>query len=512
MLPYLACHLLHLFFKTKQKVYHVIFLLFDLTIFNPVKPLLTLNIHSFVADMNQQNMNGFRAVYHYCVWIIVLQFLSACSGDGLDVGIVNELAGVNRADTLTVEASTFLLDPLPTTGQGVLLVGRIDDADLGRVESRSYFRLSNEQLALSSLPENSRYDSLSITLYYNGYSYGDTTKLTRFNLHRVIEDIEPYEFPIALEDDEYPVFASGGTTLLANREFAYDSESLGSVSFRPRPNTPEDTVVTIRLDDQWGQTLFDMAVNEDTRLTVNDDFVNFLKGMVLVPADESEGVVIGFKDSVALEIHYSYETQNDGMREEGVISFPIGATTHQFNRIIIDRAGTPLADLSDQNDNLASSLTGNRTYLQGLTGVVTRLRFPSARLFVNDGAIAITKAQLIIETDQSKEHVFSPPDALILMQANRYGTPVSILPNSFQSDTQTAYYQMGSQSGGAANGKYVFDLTGYMNGLRNSVEDEAVSLLLALPTTSLLSAVDHLKIAVKDVRPAIKLQVLYVKF
>lgn len=462
--------------------------------------------------MNQQNMNGFRGVYYCCIWIIGIQFLSACKGDGLDVGIANESVGVNIADTLTVEASTFLLDPLPTTGQGVLLVGRIHDADLGRMESRSYFRLSNEQLALSSLPENSSYDSLSIRFYYNGYSYGDTTKLIRFNLHRVIEDIEPYEFPIALEDDEYPVFASGGTTLLANREFAYDGESLGSVSFRPRPNTPEDTVVAIKLNDEFGQILFDMAVNEDTRLTVNDDFFNFLKGVVLVPANGSEGAVIGFKDSVAFEIHYSYETQDDGMREQGVINFPIGASTYQFNRIITDREGMPLAALSDQNDNIASSLTGNRTYIQGLTGVVTRLRFPSARLFVNEGAMAVSKAQLIIETDQSKEPIFSLPDALILMQANKYGTPISIIPNSFQSDTQMAYYQPANSAGGTANGQYVFDLTAYMNGLRNTVEDEDESLLLTLSTTALMSTFDHLKIAVKDGKPAIKLRLIYVKF
>jgi len=479
-----------------------------------MKLLLTLNIHSFVAEMNQYNMNGLRGVYRYSIWILILvavQFFNACKSDGLDVGITNESVGVNTADTLTIEASTFLLDPLPTTGQGVLLVGRIKDEDFGEVESQSYFRLSNEQLSLSSLPENARYDSVSVSFYYSGYSYGDTTKFIRFNLHRVVEDIEPYEFPIALEDDEYPVFVSSGTTLLANREFTYDEQPLGSVLFRPRPNTPEDTVVTIKLDDEFGQTIFDMAMNEDTRLIVNDDFVNFLKGMVLVPADDNDGAIIGFQDSLVFEIHYSSENQSSGMRNEDVIAFPMGGTDYQFNRIITDRQGTLLADLSEDN-SLSPSLTGNHTYIQGSTGIVTRLRFPTATLFVNEGTMAISKAQLIIETDQSKNQNFPPPSSLILMKANKYGTPVSVLSNSFQTDTQIAYYQAGSQSGGVANGQYVFDLTGYMNELRNSVADEAESLLLTLPTTALMSTVDHLKIAVKDGRPAIKLQVLYVKF
>src|SRR5690606_11602034 len=317
-----------------------------------MKLLLTLNIHSFVAEMNQYNMNGLSGVYRYSIWILILvavQFFNACKSDGLDVGITNESVGVNTADTLTIEASTFLLDPLPTTGQGVLLVGRIKDEDFGEVESQSYFRLSNEQLSLSSLPENARYDSVSVSFYYSGYSYGDTTKFIRFNLHRVVEDIEPYEFPIALEDDEYPVFVSSGTTLLANREFTYDEQPLGSVLFRPRPNTPEDTVVTIKLDDEFGQTIFDMAMNEDTRLIVNDDFVNFLKGMVLVPADDNDGAIIGFQDSLVFEIHYSSENQSSGMRNEDVIAFPMGGTDYQFNRIITDRQGTLLADLSEDN-------------------------------------------------------------------------------------------------------------------------------------------------------------------
>lgn len=457
-------------------------------------------------------MNGFKGVYYPCIWLVVVLFFSACNGDGLDVGISNESVGVNVADTLTVEASTFLLDPLPTTGQGVLLVGRINDDDFGQVESQSYFRLSNENLSLSSLPENARYDSVSVSLYYNGYSYGDTTKFIRVNIHRVMEDIEPYEFPIALEDDEYPVFvSSSSTTLLANREFAYDEQPLGSVLFRPRPNTPEDSVVTIKLADDFGQTLFDMAMNEDTRLTINDDFVNFLKGMALVSADDSYGAVIGFQDSLALEIHYSSENQTTSMREEGVITFPMGGTAYQFNRIITDRQGTALAELSEDN-GLSPSLTGNRSYIQGSTGVVTRLRFPTAALFINESIMAVSKAQLVIETDQSRDLSFPPPNSLILMKANKYGTPVSILTGSYQSDTQTAYYQVGNQSGGVANGQYVFDLTGYMNELRNSVADEAESLLLTLPTSTLMSTVDHLKIAVKDGKPAIKLQVIYVKF
>ncbi len=458
-------------------------------------------------------MNGL-GMTRTCLILMVVslatQFLIGCKqGDGISLGNPDDDAmGANIADTLTVEASTFLLDPLPTTGQGALLAGRLSDQDLGEVRSLSYFRLSNEQVSLSNLPDDASYDSLSISLFYNGYAYGDTTQAARLHLHRVIESIEPYEPPIALEDDEYPVFVSG-STLLADREFQYESQSLGSVLFTPRPNTVGDSVL-VRLADSFGQTLFDMVVNNDSRLTVQDDFNDFLKGLVLVPAADM-GVMIGFRDSISFNIHYSHESQDDGMRQTGVINFPIGASTHQFNHIVTDRSGTSLAGLSAQHDEMPAADTRHQTYVQGSAGIVTRLRFPTARMFVNDGLIAVSKAQLIIETDQSREHLFPPPNTLILMVANRYGTPTSLLTNSYQEDTQVAYYQAPGAAGGVGNGRYVFDLTAYISELRNTAAGEDESLLLSLPLTELMSSVNRLRIAASDGKPAIKLHVTYVK-
>ncbi len=454
---------------------------------------------------------GIRILHHYhsllFVTIPLLLLISCKQGDGIGFDNLDDGMKVNVVDTLAIEASTFLLDPLPTTGQHVLLVGSINDQDLGKIASRSYFRLSNEQLSLSSLPEGISYDSLSFSLFYNGYSYGDTTQAITLSLHRVSETIEPYEFPIALEDDEYPVFASGGTTLLADRHFDYAARPLGSIRFIPHPNTAGDSV-TIRLDDTFGRTLFDMATNNDTRLTVQEEFVDFLKGLALVPADET-GAVIGFRDSVLLNIHYSYESQSHGMKENGKITFPIGADAYQFNRIATDRTGTPLAELSYQHDNIPSSLTGNRTFIQGASGIVTRLTFPTSKLFLNDGLIAISKAQLIIETDQSSDHLFIPPSALILMTANRYGTPTSVL--QYNGQTQAAYYQSPGGAGGAENGRYVFDMTDYVSTLRLTSSDQTESLLLSLPLDGLMATVNRLNIAATAEKPAIKLHIMYVK-
>src|SRR5699024_3474204 len=137
-------------------------------------------------------------------------------------------------------------------------------------------------------------------------------------------------------------------------------------------------------------------------LTSVDEFLDFFKGLVLVPDGEKTGSVVGFRDSLAFNVHYSYERQGDGMRMSDTLRFTIGASTHQYNQISVNRNGTTLTALSHDNNEISSSTTAHRTFIQGASGVVTRLRFPTTQQFVNDGLIAVSKAQLIIETDQSE--------------------------------------------------------------------------------------------------------------
>src|SRR5690606_37267003 len=138
-----------------------------------------------------------------------LCFVAGCKqGDGIELGYIENEQGAHSVDTFTVAASTLLWDPLPTAGRAMTWGGNTGDEDLGTLTSSSYFRLSSSDLSVGNLPADASYDSLSIRLLYNGYSYGDTTKAMRLSLHRVTEDMELTELSVALEDDEYPVFVS----------------------------------------------------------------------------------------------------------------------------------------------------------------------------------------------------------------------------------------------------------------------------------------------------------------
>src|SRR5690606_40359564 len=93
-------------------------------------------------------------VFPVFAWFYAVIFAVACKqGEGirLDNEGIDDL-GVEIVDTLTVEANTFLLDPLPTAGTGSLLVGSLKDEALGEIHLSSYFRISNSGLSLSGLP------------------------------------------------------------------------------------------------------------------------------------------------------------------------------------------------------------------------------------------------------------------------------------------------------------------------------------------------------------------------
>ncbi len=440
--------------------------------------------------------------------IMALFIFGSCSKiDGVSLDVDQSLLAVNSSDTFAVSSSTFLLDPLPSAGQGGLLIGAFESDYVGQTKASTYFRLAMPDLS-TTFTNDVQFDSLSISLFYNGYSYGDTTQSMGISVHRLLEAIDPKELSIALEDDEYPVFASG-ETLYTDQSFTYTDQALGVIHFSPKPHSNRDTV-TIKLDQELGRTLFEMVLKKDSRLSVEDEFLDFFRGLAIIPESDAKAI-IGFKDSIAFNLHYSYERQADGRRITDELTINMGSSSYQYNRIETDRSNSLLQAMTAVNSEIASTSTDSRTFVQGLTGLVSRIRFPGIRETLGLGTTAINKAQLIIETDQPEYGFYPAPDSLILFVANKYGTPTSLVQNASGASV-LAVYQRGSTSGGAGRGKYVFDITNYLSALiKTQTYDDEESLLISLPTATLMSRTNVLQVAQNDNKPAIKLNVLYIK-
>ena len=112
--------------------------------------------------------------------------------------------GAEIVDSLTVEASTFLLDALPTASTGSLLLGRITDGTFGNTALSGYFRIGAGSAGGKVLPDDAVYDSAALILHYNRYYYGDTSSTQQLKLYRLTESLKLTELSSSLEYDELP--------------------------------------------------------------------------------------------------------------------------------------------------------------------------------------------------------------------------------------------------------------------------------------------------------------------
>ncbi|UWY29911.1 DUF4270 domain-containing protein [Flavobacterium sp. TR2] len=286
-------------------------------------------------------------------------------------------------DTVTVNMSTINFDSLATSSRGRILIGNYDDPIFGKVKSDSYFQLSTDIYALNSIGSDTEstnyvFDSISMILKYDRYYYGDTTKVQTFNIHRLTQKVKPNK-----EDNNF----------YNNSTLTYSPESLGTISYKPRPK--EKDSINVQMSKEFGEALFQKIKKRE--VTDFDSFTEYLKGFVLVPENSSSSNVIGFSVSESkLRLYYSkYQTD---IETPFRIDFSILDTSKQFNSISLDKTGTILQNLPASTETLSSALLNNQGFVQSGTGVACRIDFPNIKQFKNISANgAIVDAQLILK-------------------------------------------------------------------------------------------------------------------
>lgn len=221
-------------------------------------------------------------------------------------------------DTLTVDMSTINFDSLVTSSQNRVLLGNYDDPIFGKTKSDSYFQLTATDYKLNiedsdtNLP-NYVYDSIAMILKYDNYFFGDTTQTQILDIHRLTQKVNPNR-----EDKNF----------YNNSTLTYASESLGMISYKPRP-TEKDSI-NIKMNDVFGSELFQKLKKREV---VNyDEFTEYLKGMMLTSRGASSSSVIGFNRATSVVRLYYSKYQGDA--ETSLIKdFSILDAAKQFNSI-----------------------------------------------------------------------------------------------------------------------------------------------------------------------------------
>ncbi|NGM72467.1 DUF4270 domain-containing protein [Sphingobacterium sp. SGL-16] len=443
---------------------------------------------------------------HFLSVVTALSFITSCNKDmSISLDEIDEDIAVTFIDSFTVNTSSYQLNYLPASATSNVLVGKVQSSDLGSVKSTSYLRLMMDSYT-DNIPEGAVYDSVNVVLKPNAtrYYYGDTTQVQSLAVHKVTQEIVTTNILSSIDSYNAPAYVTG-PTIFSNQKFTYENTALGSVQFRPYVNSID--TISIRLNDSFGKDIFDKINTNDYNVNNVEAFHAYLKGIAIVPADNNTAI-LGLNDTVNVHINYSY-IGSDGFKVTGKKILTNYSPSYQYNNIEYDRSGTPFAALNATNRELSFQQTDKKAYIQSGTGLVTKIKMPSLREFMNNENISINKAELVIETESLGQGASPAPKSLMLMVSNKNGLPVNFVPTPFSTTIQEATYVEGNDVG--ENGKYVFNLIDYIKNI-NSNRYIDTDLLISTASSSLFSTVNSAKIANENGKPKIKLNIVYTKF
>ncbi|WP_271770365.1 DUF4270 family protein [Aquimarina algiphila] len=263
-------------------------------------------------------------------------------------------------DTFTVELSTYKIDSITTSSPSRILVGQYIDEIFGITIAKSYMELTPESY---SIPNDAKLDSIALILNYDNYFYNDTLKTSSINVHLLKDEVRP-------EDD---VFYNTST-------IPYEEAPIATKNYKPEPIREDSLHISIPID--IGQTLFDKIQEGD--INDKEELRNELKGFALLPGELDNSSIIGFStDNTVTYLRFFY-TLEDSEFEDDEQTFDLGINVSEsfptyFNNIQSNTDGTFFTTLTDQEINLSSTESNNRSYIQAGVGIITKIQFPTIK-------------------------------------------------------------------------------------------------------------------------------------
>ncbi len=308
--------------------------------------------------------------------LMLVSFCFSCNDQTSNLGadfVQNSAFDIGVTDTVTLDVSTVLFDSLRTSAPDKLLLGRHFDEKFGIVTATPVFQLSSR--SISQLDKNfTSYEALRLTIRTSGYYYYDTSALHSVNVHRVTDEIKLY---------------GGGKYNVSS--FEIDATPLGGLSFAPRPLHTKDSI-EIPLSDVLGKELFALMQKGDDKVINVDQFLNYLKGLAIIP-DKNENVCfLGLNPSVELRLYYYDKSIFPSKERWQTFS---STSVIIYNSIVADRSTTQLRELKVLKTPTSSRKTGNMAFLQSGTGLGIRVQIPYLRDFLlTDAQFTASRAVL----------------------------------------------------------------------------------------------------------------------
>jgi len=432
-------------------------------------------------------------------------FTVSCDKD-MSISLDNENIdnlNVTSDDTLSAVVSTVQMPNIPTSGTGVILVGKFAQPVIGSLKSTSYFRINPTGIT-SDIPTNATFDSLNLILRpsYSKFVYGDTTKFQTLTAHRLTQSLETKTIDNSLTGLPLPLYITG-PAIFGQQKFNYASEALGSVRFLPHINKIDS--VSMRLDDVLGKEFFSKIKSSDIAFNSSTNFQEYFKGLSLV-SDDQNSAMVAFSDTLQVKVNYSY-IGTDGFKKNASKVLNMTEKAYQYNQLENDLSETSFEGLSTTK-SISSESTNGVAFIQAGTGVAAEIKFPALRDFIQQSGVAINKAELEIEIEGSHLGFYPPAVNPVLFIADAR-VPISFVREPFTNQIQAGTYLIGNSLG--KKGRYVFNLIEYIKTATDPNAQDR-SLFLTMSPPSLFYTGYTTVLATQNNKPNIKLNIVYTKF
>lgn len=427
------------------------------------------------------------------LFLLLLITVLACVDESSQVGdkwVDSSIRNV-LTDTCTVQLSTILADSLTTSGDTICQIGHFSDSYRGAISGSFY---TEYQLADISFNDEISYvfDSLTLTFLTTGDYLGDTlTTPQRIHLHRLTETVE-------LIDNKY---------LYNTSNIRYEDTPLTSFSFRPRPKAKEK--FEVRLPDELGEEFFDLMQKQSLSFDSQEHFRQYFPGLAFLP-DDNDNCITGFAvNDSSMCITLYYRKIEESATELTATFSP--SLTLKFNKATQDFTQTPFEGIQRGTYYaIPSAQSRNIAYLQGLSGLFTKIEFPFLNnLLLQGEMVTIETAILYLYPVQTAYGDQIPlPETLTLYTANSEDTTEGTITDSSGETVQDGSLVKDDLQNLEAY--YSFDITTFLQSNLGTFGVNRQKLMLMLPNEKFLTTMEGLILGdMEHDTNNIKLQVLY---
>ncbi len=414
--------------------------------------------------------------YLFILSMIYLVLCISCGDQNLDeISIamgeeyMDNSSGIVITDTLSLTLSTVILDSVSTSSTNNALVGTYDNEYLGKVSSEAIVRFSYPDGDDFDEDEDV-FDSIVMCLKHNDYYIGDTTELIYISIHELSSDLED------ITDD------SDAQSTFYNTTNVSTSRLLGEYTYYPEPE--DGDTIFIRLDDDFGQEIFDLFVTEDDTIETTEDFQDYFKGIVIKGDDSFNQNIIGYNASDTTMCMKMYYHRVEDKKTKLTSSFNADESVYQFNSIDSDRSSSTLSELTETEEALSSSLTEDLCFIQGGSGLVIRVDFPGLTNYYDMFVLnTIIKAELILTPVEGiEDDINELPSYLSVYETNIHNEKGSIL---YSDDGDILYMYLYDESTDDEHEYYYsIDITDQViDELLNDYWDPDYALMIDLPSS-----------------------------